>query len=90
MVIPWIGFGLRHLIKRAHPLGSARYVAQTLHDPEQMPGQRRVRRHRLSMWKGYGLTKQCTLTLMSVGLYGKTLPPQNGAPIRPSSPEVWV
>lgn len=87
MVIPWIGFGLRHLIKRAHPLGSARYVAfQTLHDPEQMPGQRRSAFHAgidFPYVEGLRLDEAMhPLTLMSVGLYGKTLPPQNGAPIR--------
>lgn len=87
MVVPWIGFELAALIKQAEPLMSAKYVAfETLYDPEQMPGQR-------SRFVGGGIEYPYVeglrldeamhpLTLMSVGLYGKTLPPQNGAPIR--------
>lgn len=87
MVIPWIGFSLASMIKQAKPLSSAKYVAfETLHDPKQMPGQ-------ASRFAGGGIDYPYVeglrldeamhpLTLMSVGLYGKTLPPQNGAPIR--------
>lgn len=87
MVIPWLGFPLQKLIADAKPLSKAKYVAfQTLHDPEQMPGQR-------NRFVGGGIDypyveglrlDEAThpLTLMSVGLYGKTLPAQNGAPIR--------
>ena len=87
MVVPWIGFELGALLKQAEPLMSAKYVAfETLYDPEQMPGQR-------SRFTGGGIDYPYVeglrldeamhpLTLMSVGLYGKTLPPQNGAPIR--------
>lgn len=87
MVVPWLGFELSALLKKARPLSSAKYVAfETLHDPKQMPGQR-------SRFSGGGINYPYVeglrldeamhpLTLMSVGLYGKTLPPQNGAPIR--------
>lgn len=87
MVIPWLGFELNKLIALANPLGSAKYVAfKTLFDPEEMPGQR-------SRFMGGGIDYPYVeglrldeamhpLTLMSVGVYGKTLPPQNGAPIR--------
>ncbi len=87
MVIPWIGFPLSTLLKQAEPKGDARYVAfQTLHDPEQMPGQK-------NRWLGGGIRYPYVeglrldeamhpLTLLAVGVYGKTLPPQNGAPIR--------
>lgn len=87
MVVPWLGFELSKLITRAKPLSKAKYVAfETLHDPEQMPGQR-------SRFVGGGIDYPYVeglrldeamhpLTIMSVGLYGKTLPPQNGAPIR--------
>ena len=87
MVVPWIGFELAALIKQAEPLMSAKYVAfETLYDPEQMPGQS-------NRFLGGGIEYPYVeglrldeamhpLTLMSVGLYGKTLPPQNGAPIR--------
>lgn len=87
MVVPWIGFSLADLIKNANPLSSAKYVVfETLYDPDQMPGQR-------NRFSGGGIDYPYVeglrldealhpLTLMSVGLYGKTLPPQNGAPIR--------
>ncbi|WJG07706.1 protein-methionine-sulfoxide reductase catalytic subunit MsrP [Aliiglaciecola sp. LCG003] len=87
MVIPWIGFSLASLINKAKPLSSAKYVAfETLYDPKQMPGQK-------SRFVGGGVDYPYVeglrldealhpLTLMSVGLYGKTLPAQNGAPIR--------
>jgi sulfoxide reductase catalytic subunit YedY len=83
MVIPWVGFPLATLIDRVEPLGSARYVAfQTLHDPEQMPGQRR----RVLDWpyvEGLRLDEaRHPLTMVAVGLYGRRLPNQNGAPIR--------
>nr|WP_086937354.1 protein-methionine-sulfoxide reductase catalytic subunit MsrP [Thaumasiovibrio occultus] len=87
MNIPWIGFPLASLIKMANPTSKARYVAfETLYDPEQMPGQ--VSR-RLGGGIDYPYVEGLRLdeamnplTLLSVGLYGKTLAPQNGAPIR--------
>ena len=83
MVIPWIGFPLAALLREVEPLGAARYVAfETLHDPRQMPGQRRA----VLKWpyrEGLRLDEAMhDLTLLSVGLYGKLLPNQNGAPIR--------
>lgn len=87
MVIPWLGFPLHKLLNKALPTSKARYVAfETLHRPEEMPGQK-------SRFVGGGIDypyleglrldeAMHPLTLMSVGLYGKTLPPQNGAPIR--------
>lgn len=87
MVIPWVGFGLAELIKKAAPNSRAKYVAfETLYDPEQMPGQK----HRgigggvkYPYVEGLRIDEAMnTLTFMSVGLYGKTLPAQNGAPIR--------
>jgi sulfoxide reductase catalytic subunit YedY len=83
MVVPWVGIPLGDLLRRFAPNSNAKYVAfQTLHDPEQMPGQRRP----ILRWPyREGLTiEEAThpLTLMAVGLYGKTLPNQNGAPLR--------
>jgi sulfoxide reductase catalytic subunit YedY len=83
MVVPWVGFPLGDLLKRFEPNGSARFVKfKTLLDPAQMPGQRR----RVLQWPYVeGLTIQEAmhpLTLMVVGVYGKTLPNQNGAPMR--------
>jgi sulfoxide reductase catalytic subunit YedY len=83
MVIPWMGFPLGDLLKAVEPTANAKYVAfTTLLDPEQMPGQRR----RILPWpyvEGLRLDEAMhPLTLMAVGLYGKPVPNQNGAPIR--------
>ena len=83
MVIPWLGFPLGDFIRRVEPLGSAKYVAfQTLFDPQQMPLQRT---HILEWPYVEGLRMdEAThpLTLLVAGLYGKTLPNQDGAPLR--------
>jgi sulfoxide reductase catalytic subunit YedY len=83
MVIPWVGFELGKLLARFEPTSRARYVAfETLLDPEQMPGQRRP----VLDWpytEGLRLDEAMhPLTLLAVGLYGRTLPNQNGAPLR--------
>jgi methionine sulfoxide reductase catalytic subunit len=84
MVIPWIGFPLNALIKRAEPTGKAKYVEfTTLLDPKQMPEQR----SRMSLFWPYveGLRMDEAnhpLAILAVGLYGETLPNQNGAPVR--------
>lgn len=87
MVLPWTGFELGSLLKLAKPLSAAKYVVfETLERPAEMRGQR-------SRFTGGGIDYPYVeglrldeamhpLTLMAVGLYGKTLPPQNGAPIR--------
>ena len=85
MVVPWVGFALADLLKRFEPTSKARYVAfETLHDPEQMPGQ--ASRFSGIDWpyvEGLRLDEAMhPLTLMVVGLYGRTLPNQNGAPLR--------
>lgn len=83
MVIPWIGFPLGELLKQAKPTSKAKYVEfTTLYDPEQMPGQRRE----VLEWpyvEGLRIDEAMhPLTILSVGLYGKELLGQNGAPIR--------
>lgn len=87
MVVPWIGFSLADLIKKVAPNSRAKYVAfETLYDPKQMPGQASRRLGggiKYPYVEGLRIDEAMNpLTLMSVGLYGKTLPPQNGAPIR--------
>jgi sulfoxide reductase catalytic subunit YedY len=83
MVIPWVGFPLGDLIKRVEPTSKAKYVAfTTLLRPAEMPGQMGDS----LQWpyvEGLRLDEAMhPLTLLSVGLYGKTLVNQNGAPIR--------
>ena len=87
MIIPWIGFPLASLLKRAEPTGQAKYAEfTTLLDPSQFPGQR-------SSLFGFSLDWPYTeglrldealhpLTLLTLGMYGQVLPNQNGAPVR--------
>lgn len=86
MVVPWVGFELASLIRYAKPLSTAKYVRfETLYDPEQFPDQRRKLFSTLDYPYVEGLRMDEAmhpLTLMAVGLYGHTLPPQNGAPLR--------
>jgi sulfoxide reductase catalytic subunit YedY len=83
MVIPWVGFPLGWILQYLEPTSRAKYVAfTTLHDPEQMPGQKRG----VLDWpyvEGLRMDEAMNpLTLLAVGLYGRVLPNQNGAPIR--------
>jgi sulfoxide reductase catalytic subunit YedY len=87
MTVPWVGFPLAALVKLAEPLGSASYVKfTTLADTKTMPGLRQS-------WYPWPYTEGLTmqeamneLTFLSVGMYGKTIPPQDGAPIRLTVP----
>jgi sulfoxide reductase catalytic subunit YedY len=83
MVIPWVGFPLGDLLRRVEPTSRARYVAfTTLLDPAQMPEQS----GRVLDWpyvEGLRLDEALhPLALLAVGLYGRVLPNQNGAPLR--------
>ena len=83
MVIPWIGFPLGKLLEQVEPQSAARYVAfETLYDPKRMP-------YPISSgldWpyvEGLRLDEAMhPLAILATGLYGETLPPQDGAPIR--------
>jgi methionine sulfoxide reductase catalytic subunit len=83
MVIPWLGFSLVKLLKEVEPKSDAKYVRfETLMDPERMPGEQSG----FYTWpyvEGLRVDEAMNdLVLLSVGLYGKQLYPQNGAPIR--------
>ena len=83
MVVPWVGFPLSALLKQVEPLSSAKYVAfQTLLDPNRMPNQNTG----VLDWpyvEGLRMDEALhPLTILATGLYGRTLPPQDGAPIR--------
>lgn len=85
MVIPWIGFPLADLLNRFEPTSKAKYVAfTTLKRPEEMPGQKaRLSTIQWPYREGLRLDEAMhPLTLLAVGLYGKILPNQNGAPLR--------
>ena len=83
MVVPWIGFELNQIITLAKPTYKAKYVAfESVYDPENLPGQKR----NILAWpyrEGLRLDEAMNpLTILSVGLYGRILPNQNGSPIR--------
>ncbi|WHP31760.1 protein-methionine-sulfoxide reductase catalytic subunit MsrP [Trabulsiella odontotermitis] len=91
MVVPWIGFPLHKLLALVEPTSNAKYVAfKTIYAPDDMPGQK-------DRFIGGGLKYPYVeglrldeamhpLTLLTVGVYGKALPPQNGAPVRLTVP----
>lgn len=85
MVIPWNGFPLKSLLDKVEPLGSAKFVAfETVVRPDEMPGQSGL--FQPMPWpyvEGLRLDEAMhPLAILAVGLYGETLPNQNGAPIR--------
>ncbi len=85
MVVPWVGFPLSALLQRFEPTGNAKYVSfETLYRPEEMRGTRSFTS--TIDWpyrEGLRLDEALhPLTILAVGLYGKTLPNQNGAPVR--------
>ncbi|KJH79973.1 protein-methionine-sulfoxide reductase catalytic subunit MsrP [Stutzerimonas stutzeri] len=85
MVIPWLGFPLAELVRRLEPTSNAKFVRfETLARPEQMPGMRTG--FSLIDWpyvEGLRMDEAMhPLSLMVVGMYGRVLPNQNGAPLR--------
>src|SRR6266702_4297094 len=83
IVVPWIGFSLSELIKRANPTSKAKFVEfTTIYDPSQMPGQRR----QVLQWpyvEGLRMDEAMhPLCLLCFGMYGEDLPNQDGAPLR--------
>jgi methionine sulfoxide reductase catalytic subunit len=84
MVIPWIGIPLGEVIKRAEPTSKATFVSfTTLQRPSEMIGQRGSGLLDFPYLEGLRMDEAIhPLTILAVGLYGKTLMNQNGAPIR--------
>jgi methionine sulfoxide reductase catalytic subunit len=83
IVVPWVGFSLSELIKRAQPASKAKFVEfTTIYDPKQMPGQR----DRVLDWpyiEGLRMDEAMhPLALLCFGMYGEELPNQDGAPLR--------
>jgi len=83
MVIPWAGFSLSKLLDVVEPASDAKFVAfETLLDPKRMPGQQSD----VLNWpyvEGLRLDEAMhPLTILASGIYGRALPPQDGAPIR--------
>jgi methionine sulfoxide reductase catalytic subunit len=86
-VIPWVGFPLSALLKQVEPTSKAKFVAfETYYDPKQMLSARQAH-IQFPYVEGLRLDEAMhPLTLLSVGLYGETLPPQSGAPFRLTVP----
>ena len=83
MIIPWLGFSLSKILKKATPTSKGKFVEFTsVYDPEQMPGQR----YPILKWpykEGLRIDEAMhPLTTLVTGLYNKELPNQNGAPLR--------
>jgi sulfoxide reductase catalytic subunit YedY len=83
IVVPWVGFSLSELIKRANPTSKAKFVEfTTIYDPTQMPGQQRT----VLQWpyvEGLRMDEAMhPLALLCFGMYGEDLPNQDGAPLR--------
>jgi sulfoxide reductase catalytic subunit YedY len=83
IVVPWVGFSLNDLIKRAEPLGKAKFVEFTsIYAPNEMPGQRR----QVLNWPYVEALRldeaMHPLALLCFGMYGEVLPNQDGAPLR--------
>jgi sulfoxide reductase catalytic subunit YedY len=83
MVIPWVGVPLASVLKRFKPTSKAKYVAfKTVLRPAEMPGQR-VNVLEWPYVEGLRIDEAMhPLSMLAIGLYGKTLPNQNGAPLR--------
>jgi len=84
MVIPWNGFPLHKLLKEVEPKAEAKYVRfETIYDPEGMPGFKKNPWYQWPYIEGLRIDEaMLDLTLLSTGLYGSDLLPQNGAPVR--------
>ena len=83
--MPWIGFPVKKLLDRFEPLGDAKYVKfTTLYRPKEMPGIRSIFSSvDFPYVEGLRLDEaNHPLAIFSIGMYGKVLPNQNGAPFR--------
>ena len=83
MVIPWVGYSVAELIKKVEPLGSAKYVEFiTQADPKTMP----FVGSRVLEWPYTEALRMDEamhpLAMLAFGMYGETMPTQNGAPLR--------
>jgi methionine sulfoxide reductase catalytic subunit len=83
IVVPWIGYSLSTILKLVEPLPKAKYVAfQSFYDPKQMPHSAHTGLD-YPYVEGLRLDEAMhALALLCVGMYGETLPSQDGAPVR--------
>lgn len=83
MIIPWIGIPFKQIIDKAEPTSKAKFIEmKTLYDLQQLPGESSS----VLQWpyvEGLRMDEAMNpLTILTVGVYGRVLPNQNGAPIR--------
>jgi methionine sulfoxide reductase catalytic subunit len=88
MAVPWTGFPFSELIKRVEPKPEAKYIRTiTAQVPSQMPGMKEAPSYPWPYFEGLRLDEAMNpLALIVTGLCGKSLPAQNGAPIRIITP----
>ena len=84
MIVPWTGYTLSKLLKQAEPKASAKYVKfYTAMKPTEMPGLARLPQYPWPYTEGLRLDEAMhDLTFMATGIFGESLPKQNGAPLR--------
>ena len=84
MVIPWVGFPLAELLQEVEPTSKAQYVRfETIYAPDRMPGQKNNPQYPWPYVEGLRLDEAMhDLAILATGIYGKSLLPQTGAPIR--------
>ena len=84
MVVPWVGFPLASLLKMVKPLSSAQFVKFTaIYDPNVMPNQKVNAMLEWPYVEGLRIDEAMhPLTILAVGMYGESMPKQNGAPLR--------
>src|ERR1019366_2340860 len=86
MTVPWTGFPMAELLRIAEPLGSAKYLAFETDQDKAMVGLNEP----LYPWPfidGLAIDEAANeLAFITTGMYGKPLPPQNGAPLRVTTP----
>ena len=87
IVVPWAGYSLSALLKQVEPTAKAKFVAfQSYYEPAQMP-QSKYAGIQLPYIEGLRMDEAMhPLTMLTVGMYGETLPPQDGAPVRLTVP----
>jgi sulfoxide reductase catalytic subunit YedY len=83
IVVPWVGYSLSTLLKMVEPTSKAKFVAfETYYDLKQMPEAKHAGIP-LPYVEGLRLDEAMhPLALLCVGMYGESLPPQDGAPVR--------
>jgi sulfoxide reductase catalytic subunit YedY len=85
MAVPWIGFPMRALLERVEPMAKARFVRLTTCNFQE--GKTSFKTYPWPYTEGLSMAEAMhELTLLAVGIYGHTLPPQHGAPLRLVTP----